>query len=54
MSEKTESTSNNSNTLAANQVWKNPGIVKAVSNILTEIISENSKEISKLKTKGIE
>ena len=52
MSEKTAATNNNSADQAIHQVWKSPAIVKAVSSILSEIITENARENSSLKNKG--
>lgn len=50
----TKDKKNNKNTAdnAESQVWKNPQLVTAVSGILTEIITENAREISSSKNKG--
>lgn len=46
MSEKTDNKNKNPANAIDDQVWKNPAIIKAVSNILTEIITENARENS--------
>jgi len=48
MSEKTDKANTTDH-----QVWKNPAMIKAVSSILTEIITENAKENNNQKIKGI-
>lgn len=52
MSEKTDNSNKNAADADNNQVWKNPSIIKAVSSILTEIITENARESSNSKNKG--
>ncbi len=53
MSEMTDNSRKNQAIEENHQVWKNPGTMKAVSSILTEIITENSRENNSLKNKGI-
>lgn len=53
MSEKTDKSNQNAADTANHQVWKNPAIIKAVSSILTEIITENTRENGGSKIKGI-
>jgi hypothetical protein len=53
MSEKSKTKNKNLSDTQTPQVWKNPEIVKAVSGILSEIISENEKEMSSNKISSI-
>ena len=53
MSEKTDNSNKNDADALNNQVWKNSAIIKAVSSILTEIITENARENACSKNKGI-
>jgi len=50
----TKDKKNNKNSAdnAEPQIWKNPQLVTAVSSILTEIITENARDISSSKNKG--